>query len=1218
MSENVRWTPDQRDAIEARGGSLLVSAAAGSGKTAVLVERVLELLTDPETPVGADQLLIVTFTKAATSEMRYRLAEAIRTRLREDPENQNLRKQQMLLPSAKICTIDSFCSTLVREHFDALPDGAIAVSPDFRVLDRQEAELLEQAAVDQVAGELYDSDDDAFHSLVEQLYAGRDDQRLSSYILSLYHYSRAHPSPDGWLQQALNLYDSDDPFQSAMGDVLAAECLRLIDDLLQKLDYALARLGTVEDGEGKIIGNKDVLKEDAKLCEDVRAALKSRDFDRTADLLPDGLPNWPSVRGFARLPEMVYGKNLHNDVKKALTGSTVPKLLCMTETGSIKNETLEDLAALRPLAEKLVDAVRRLEAVLADLKAERNALDFSDVELLALSLLVEQTAPGDTEPGSTGSSEPAFVRTRLAEDLSALFAEILIDEYQDTNALQDLLFTSISRDGTNLFMVGDVKQSIYRFRQADPTIFLRKLEQRDRYDKDAPDFPAKVILGKNFRSRQGITDFVNYTFSQLMSKDVGEITYDENEMLYYGAGDEDALDSDVEFHFLNAEGQAADRRLAEAGYIAEYIGRTMTEHASDPEPLHYKDFTILLRTVSNGNAELYRKVLSEYGIPVYSDAGSGFLRTADIQIILSYLRVIDNPLQDVPLLSVLLSPLFGFTPDDLAEIRVYRRHGKIYSSLTAYAEQDNELAQKCAAFRKTLRYYRRLSVTMPSGELIRQIYEDTAFPSLASAMPNGPQRAANLQQFVNMADQYDQNGTFGLASFLRLIDRMEEDGKDPDTVSTLSPDADVVRIMTVHKSKGLQFPVCILADLDRSLNSNAGDTPGLMLHRELGIGLKGRDPEAGVTYPTLLYNAVRQAVQQDDLSETMRLLYVAMTRAQNKLVLVGTVNRPESAVQAAAARLTNARAIHPYEVGHSTTFLQWVLMVLLRHPAAKPLRDLCPDLDLPVFAETQTFTLVRKDLTPDEEDAEDPAANTGDTAADAADGVDETLLADLTARMQYEYPYRALTTTVVKRAASALDEPLFSTEYFATARPEFLSKEGLTPAQRGTCLHKFMQYADFTRAAENPEQELHNLVEQEFLTEREASVVPAGKVRKFFASDLARRIRESPNVMREEKFAVLVPASTFDESLETELPPDAAGETVLIQGIMDLAFEEGGAAVIVDYKTDRVKTPEELVDRYRTQIRTYADAMPQAIGLPVKEALLYSFQLDTTVKVPLE
>jgi len=1199
MANTIHWSDDQLDAIQARDGSVLVSAAAGSGKTAVLVERVLQRLTDPEDPTNADELLIVTFTKAATAEMRHRLAEAIRKQLREDPGNANLQKQQMLLPSAKICTIDSFCSTLVREHFDLLKDAGIG--PDFRLMDSQEQYLLEQAAVDTVVGRLYEEDDPDFHSLVEQLYMGRNDTSLAGYLLRLHTYSRAHPDPAAWLQSALSLYQTEDPFHSPMADVLSDYLLLLMDNLLQKLDTAAVNVDGM--GEEKTQKNVDVLSADANLCERIRSALEVHDFDTVLDMIPSSIDRWPPAPGLSNEPEMVAGKTAHGEFRKACK-EIIPAVLCTT-----LEETREDLAQLRPLAEKLVEAVQRFEDELWARKVEDNKLDFQDIELLAISLLLED--PGAAEP----------VRTPLARDLSESFREILIDEYQDTNALQDRLFQALSKDGNNLFTVGDVKQSIYRFRQADPTIFLQKTESRVRYDRTSPSYPAKVILGKNYRSAAGILDFVNYTFEELMSREVGEITYNDDEKLYFGR-DDHASDkprrtlggSAAELHLLSADLRSEERREAEAQYIAEYIGRTIEEHKNDPVPLHYRDFAILLRAVSNGNAETYRRVLSENGIPVYTEAGNGFLQTADIQVIVSYLRVIDNPLQDVPLLSVLLSPLFGFTPDDLAELRIAQRSGALYSAVVNAADHGNE---KCRMFRDTLQFYRNLSVAMPAGELLRQIYEQTAYPSIASAMPNGNQRAANLQLLLRYADNFDQAGTFGLAGFLRFLDRLEEESsKDLDSASTLSPDADVVRIMTIHKSKGLQFPVCILANLDRQFTGGNSDTPGLLLHRELGIGLRGRNPELGVTYPTMIYNALGKAIESDERSETMRLLYVAMTRAEDKLVLVGTVEDRAKALDKAAFAATretaahtddsiHGAAVHPYDVLRGTSFLHWILLALHEDPAASLLwdADVQPsdtlDFTTPLLhVHAQTIL----------------AGETESNATEEHARVNEELRDELLERMQYEYPYAALTTTVAKRAASAIDEPLFSEEYFATARPEFLSRQGLTPAQRGTCLHKFMQYADFLRAAEDPEEERARLVAEEFLTAQEAAVVPVEKVQKFFASSVAKRIFAAEDLMREQKFAVLLPAGQFDPTL----PADAADEHVLIQGIVDCAFVEGGQAVILDYKTDKVSTPEELVERYRPQILTYCEALPRALGLPVKEALLYSFALDREVPVPLD
>ncbi len=1170
------WTPDQRNCIDARRGTVLVSAAAGSGKTAVLIERVIQRLLDQTQPCSVSELLIVTFTKAAAAEMRQKLENALTKALKEDPDNEHLQKQQMLLPSAQICTIDSFCSNLVREHFDT-----IGITPDFRLLDENEGKLLQQDAVATIVENLYDEGDPTFTKLVELLFAGRDDASLEEAILKLYNYSRAYPSPEAWLKTGVRSYDTgldltSTPIFAALQNNISLLLSYALEQALMGISALQGNVDTVDCTAANILENE------LNLTERLQDLIDAGNIDEALSTLTDFTwDRWSNGgKNLKDLEEMAIAKACRDELKSCLKDQ-LPKLLV---------STLEDYRAdcdeLYPLACTLVDAVLDFGKEYDRLKLEANVMDFSDVELYALRLLVE-------DPSST-----TITRTTLAKDLGEAYKEILIDEYQDTNKLQDTLFSALSKEESNLFMVGDVKQSIYRFRQAMPEIFLGRKNRYQLYDPSQDNYPATIILGKNFRSREGITQSVNFTFRQLMSRQVGEIIYDQAEELVYGA-DYPAVDEPDTDFFLLEKTEDLTSKEREARFVTHYIERKLKESAGTERPLQFKDFVILLQAPRN-SAATYEKALNEAGIPVYAGSTGGFLHTPDIQTVLSLLRVIDNPLQDIPLISCLMSPLFGFTEDDIAAIRVAGKYMSFYAAVLK-AEAENE---KCAYFLAQLRRYRQLSVSLPSGELLRQILEDTAFLSIAAGKRGGLQREANLRQLLILADDYDSHSTYGLAGFLRSLDRMEDHGMDPEAASTLSEDDNVVRIMSIHKSKGLQFKYCILADLSHSFN-NTEITDSLLLHPSLGIGLKGRDFSTGFTYPTLVHTAMKEETRRSSQSEALRVLYVAMTRAAEKLVLVGSIENAEKYVERLSKYLHEEKPIHPYVVKTRTSFLDLLTLSYLRHPALKPLASLAPQR-LPVLAAdfNLNFTLLSKDT-----DISAPLApETEDVSANA------DLVQNLKERLSYEYPYAALATTVTKRAASTADEGLFHPDYFAKAQPEFMSKLGFTPAERGTCLHKYMQYADFLNAARNPKDELDRLVAEDFFTEGEAAVIPTEKVKRFFESSLAARIFASPTLYREKKFAVLEDAGTFDPTL----PEPLSSEKVLIQGIVDCAFEENGHLVVVDYKTDRVLDPAQLTDRYRSQILTYCRALTSCTGTPVKEAYLYSFALDTEVPVPLD
>lgn len=1194
MAKTMHWTPDQQKAIDARGGTLIVSAAAGSGKTAVLVERCIRRLTDTEHLCSADRLLIVTFTRAATAEMRSRLAEAVAKKLREDPTNEHLQKQQMLLPSAQICTIDAFCGNLVRENFEHL-----GLAPDFRMLDETEVRVLQQAALEEVLEEFYTEQDPDFLKLVELLATGRDDASIEENILRLHTYSRAYPSPEHWLKNALKLYD--EPAQAYR--ILQASVQELLDSWVLKWENVIRQLqaerqpaeisfdGTIECIRGYIATVQDL--SDLLEAEDWNGFLAAVESVNIPRLKTPSVPK--DLKDSFSSPALALAKKIKEDFTPGKFPKSFQRFALREE-----DEVAADNALLKPLAEKLVDCVLRFDEAYAERKRAENALDFADTELFALKLLVDDPA------------EKPFTRKELAKTLQDRYDEILIDEYQDTNKLQDTIFAALSRD--DLFMVGDVKQSIYRFRQAMPELFLAKKEAYPLYDTETDEYPATVILGSNFRSRSGVLHGVNYTFSRLMSKAVGEITYDDHEKLYFGAKDafSDREEPDVEFHIVAPEA-GADKKQAEAEHIARYIANAIRDSQGSEKPLTYRDFAILLRTTKD-TANVYRKTLSDAGIPVYAEQGGGFLDTPEVMTMLSFLSVIDNPVQDVPLLAVLLSPLFGFTEDEVASLRIGSRYTNLYKAVLAAEDRGDA---HCADFLEALRSFRTLSVSMGAGELLRRIYEETSYDAIVRAMPLGEQRIANLQMLLQYADSYDANSSYGVSGFVRYMDRLREQDSSLNVAATLSPNANVVQIMSIHKSKGLEFRVCIVADLNHQFNDSELRRK-LILHPELGIGLQGRQQDTGFTYPTLCHSAIREAGLRSERSEALRVLYVAMTRAKETLVLTACdapaknskTDALASSIRSAAGKLYGGDTVPPMEVLRCNSFYQWVLLAFLQHPDAKLLR--ARDAEGPVnilpVIDNEEAAPVRFVIDNGTEVAEVEAET--ETAVDEF-LPDEKLVRELKERMTWEYPHAALAASLSKRSASHLAEKPFSTEFFAESRPESLSRHGMTPAERGTCLHKFMQYADFTLAEQDAEAEKQRLVDKGFLLPDEAAVIDPDQVRAFFASSIADRMKKSPRVLREHKFAILLPAGQFDDAL----PESEASEEVLIQGIIDCAFEEEGTMVLLDYKTDRVKNGEELADRYRDQLDLYKVALEETLGLPVREVSLYSFHLGQEVRL---
>lgn len=1172
----VKWTEDQLNAITARDGTLLVSAAAGSGKTAVLVQRVIKHLTDPVKPVDANRLLIVTFTRAATSEMRSRLAAELNKAIAENPGDQNLERQKRLLPFATISTIDAFSSGLVKEHFNQL-----GVSPDFRMLDESEKTMLQNQAMDTVMEHLYKEDDPAFKTLLEMLFQGRDDSAIKEAILRLYTFSRAYPDPDRWLENSLKEYIEYGKTVTESEKVVVRHLKNLLTCSIERMEKELNILNGIEE----VAGSKatEILESEIKTYKELLKNLDEFKLDSLKDWADNNeTQRWSSPKGTNKMPEVIKAKSVRGEVKKETENEIKNTLAVNSE------DTLADKIYLVPVVEKLIEAVKLFSNEYWKLKMEENAMDFSDTQLLALKLLLND--PGSELP----------VKTSCAEEISRRYDEILIDEYQDTNRAQDLMFKAVSKNGKNLFMVGDVKQSIYSFRQAMPEIFLERRRAYPLYNPKENAYPATVILGKNFRSRKGVTDIINDVFETIMSREAGEIDYDHTEKLYFGANSyEPVTEPETELHIvrLNKESKLS-KNEQEAVSIAEFILSEIEKEKKKGNTLHFRDFTVLVRSTKTTGEE-YKKVFNEYGIPVYTESGGSFLETGDIQLILSFLRVIDNPLNDVPLLALLMSPFFKFSPDDMAEIRNKKKKGNLFSAILNSAENGNI---KCKSFLVTLEKYRRLSVSMPAGDLVRKIYEDTAYDAIVSALPAGDRRKADLDLFTEFADNYDENSTYGLSGFIRYIDRVSEKNFDNPGGATLSSDSDVVRIMTIHKSKGLQFKYCIVANLEKQFNVQE-QRGNLIIHPTLGIGLKGRDTNTGNSYPTLFHTAAKLALSNDDLSENIRVLYVALTRAEEKLILFAADNKPESSVEKIACRLTEKKAMNPFLVSRCRCFYDWILASLIRHPGAYELRKLT-DLYIPVLpSEGDLKCVLHEGLESNIEKENEKKKETSD--------IDDVLLKELKKRLEYEYPYSSLSSIQAKRSASSgMDSP-FNSNFFAKTKPAFLTEGNMTPAEKGTALHQFMQFADFEKAAENPEKEADRLLENKFISEAQRAVINTKKIENFFHSPIAKRIEDADYVLREHKFTRLVPAKLFNP----ELKKDIGEEKVLIQGIIDCAFFEGDSIILLDYKTDRVKSEDELKELYQGQLDIYSDALEEIFNKPVREKLLYSFHLGKTVEI---
>ncbi len=1165
------WTEQQKDAINARRGSLLVSAAAGSGKTAVLVERFLQRITDPEKPSDADRLLVVTYTRAAAEEMRSRISRQIDQLLEKDPGNLHLRRQQVLVAQAHISTIHSFCADLIRENFFRL-----SVAPDFRILEDTELGILREDVLSRVLERYYAQKDPAFFALAEAFSVGRDDRKMADAIGSLYDFIRSHPFPKRWLREKAAMYHTEQPFsQTPWGEVLLQHAIQVI-------SYGKTLIqGALESMQGQ----EDMQKAWQEAYEADMAELEGA-LEQAREKQWDGL-----VHRFQGLSWMrtkpLRGRN-GDPVKEKISDARKQMHKLAEGLQDIfsfnEEECREEILRTAQLADKLFEVTEAFGEELDREKALRKAADFSDLEHWALRLLVRDTPEGPE-------------RTEDAREIAARFDEIMVDEYQDTNEAQDQIFQAVSRDGSNLFMVGDVKQSIYRFRQAMPEIFLRRREEYPLYNRQEDSYPACVILDRNFRSASGITDGVNFVFRQLMSRETGEMEYTEAEELKTGAVYPPASDPAVALDLIDlSSGDEKDAVAAESRCMAERIYQltargTITEDG-ESRPVRLSDICILLRSHKAYGPD-YARELCALGIPAYAEKSGGFFAAPEVKMLLSFLKVIDNPTREIPLLAVLMGPVYGFTPDDMAELRIRYKRKSLYASLLAAAQEDHRFCR----FQEDFSRFRVLAATLSSDRLIAAICRETGYGDLLQAAQGGRERLANLHLLQDYASRYEASGYSGLSGFLRFIARLEKQKVDlPEASGSETPDA--VRIMSIHKSKGLEFPVCFLAGCARNFNKEKSD---LLLHPVLGMGAKLPDPDTGARRNTLPREAVALELERGEMSEELRVLYVAMTRAKEKLIAVAAVEKADSFLSGLAGKIKPGEKLHPYAVRSCRSIAQWLWLCALRHPDGGMLRERA---DLQDFVnepakEPWEMRILRsgKDPVPEEEQGEILKASP-----------DEAICKELQEKVEYGYPYQAAEDIPTKITASEMAAKKEALQYRASSRPSFLSQNGMTPAEKGTALHQFLQFARWEEAAAQPEQEIRRLVEQAYITPEQGEAVDRKRLASFFASPLARRILHSHELYREYRFTVELPACKVYPECSVSLE-----EKVVLQGAVDCAFEEEGEIVLVDFKTDRMQREEEFRERYRVQLELYKDALEQCLEKPVKQCILYSFHLEKEI-----
>lgn len=1173
----IEFTKEQQSVIDARNRDILVSAAAGSGKTAVLVERIIKRLLDEKHPVDIDHMLVVTFTRAAAKEMKEKIRVALDERLKEHPGDAHLKKQATYVFHSQITTIDSFCNYLVKNYF-----YTIGVEPDFRIISSNEYALMETEIINALFKECYEAKEEGFLRLVDTYGTDKSDAVVADMVLDVAKEAMTNPWPSEWLDGLNEMYrisSVKDLLESEMITTLVAETKQALLDLIAELKLRKE----TEEASGVPASYVKTIADDIAHLEVISA---SDSYDAFAQNLT---PKFPTLCKKVVTDDEEKRKTFqkYRDDYKKRVDELKKKYTFSPE------DAVEVIQTQKAYVETLIDLARRFVEMRHTYLEKKNAWDFNDIEHFALEILKDK----DTK-------EP----TAVAEELLSFYEEIMVDEYQDSNYLQEEILRTITRErlgDNNYFMVGDIKQSIYRFRQARPEIFKKKY----RLFSSEEAKQQKFELNKNFRSRGQVVDAVNDVFLKLMDASVGGVAYDNKVSLKHGADyfpeeGNPAYRTEVLIGIkdkeLLQEFEVEDKSELEARIILSRIQKLMKDFKvfdkdlKDLRPVKYSDIVILLR--SGTNRDTYLQVLNENGVPAFSEKASGFFDTTEVQTVVSFLSILDNPRQDIPLVSVMKSKMFSFTEEELLTIRMEYPKEMFHKALFLYAKAHPE-DEKLQNFICTLTELREKTDDTPIHELLQMIYEKTDYMTYVYALPGGKNRKANLLKLIDLAIQFEETSFKGLFRFCNYIDRLKKKSASEGEAELLSEEDDVVRIMTIHHSKGLEFPVVFLSEISKQFN--VLDTRGKMvLHSSKGVALEDISVEKRIKKESLLKNYISNAIYRDTIGEEMRLLYVAMTRAKEKLILTGTYEEGKIP-QALTGRFTDAMRLKNAGYGG------WMLPVFFANPKAYDIRIITPeDLAVEEVKDSVSKESLRKDLM---ELCTGHISAKGDT---------------LEKNLKKAYPFETTFSFKGKYSVSELKHKAMESveEKDATLLP--FSEGQVSPgAAKGTAMHRFMECFAFSRLDEDGilDRELSRVKEENLMKDEEIALLDKKQLSEFFSSDTAREMRDASakgKLYREQPFVFGDDA----RSLLSEVYPDYAypsdgGPMILLQGIIDVFYETEDGFVLLDYKTDRVANGEELKNRYQKQMELYTEAIENAYEKKVIRRVLYSFSLGEEVMV---
>ena len=1242
MSE-TKWTDEQQQAIDTRKCNLLVAAAAGSGKTAVLVERIIKIITNEENPVDIDKLLVVTFTSAAAAEMRERIAAAISKALEKNPNSKNLQKQLTLLSRANITTMHSFCLDVIKNYF-----YTIDLDPSFRIADETEITLMKNEIIEDIFEELYEEDNEYFKGLVEAYSTAKDDEKLKDIILNLYKFSMSGPWPESWLiekAEEFNINTLEELDKTKWVEILKDNIRVEVEGFINMYHKAIELISDTEGLEAYL----DTFRGDLECLENVYESLNYGLSEIYAALNGVVFTKLKTVRKSAVFDENAQGtvKSIRDTVKKKV------KSLIEDSFTFTPEESLQGIKDVYPYMKELSRITLDFLDKFNEKKREKNLLDFNDLEHLCLKILIDRDENNNIIPSG------------VAEHFKEFFDEVLVDEYQDSNNVQETIIDLVSRknsDDPNVFMVGDVKQSIYRFRQAKPELFLDKYS---RYPLASGGKERKIQLYKNFRSRDEVLRGVNFIFKMVMSNVVGELEYTDDEALHLGATflenqEEDSeVGGSIELHIIDKSGNEAEEVVEEElqeseeeevdaiSLEAKLVSKRIKElfevkdgkrfkvfdkETKEYRDVKYKDIVILLRATKNWS-EIFLDELGAEGIPVYADTGSGYFESIEIRTIMSLLKIIDNPLQDVPMIAVLKSPIMGFTAEELSEIRLLNKEKYFYEIIKDIYDEEYEVSDtlkaKCNKVISDLEKWRNKTIYTPIDEFIWYLYMDTAYYGYVGAMPNGTLRQANLKILFQRAKQYESTSFKGLFNFITFINKLRKSSGDMGSAKILGENEDVVRIMSIHKSKGLEFPIVFTCGIGKQFNlmdlSNS-----ILFHEELGFGPDFVNLNNRNSYSTLAKEAIKKRIRLETLSEEMRILYVAFTRAKEKLIITGATRDLDKSIKnwVSAASL-DENIILPSEVLKGKSYLDWIAMAICKHRQGEELREQCGasrELIVDDFSNWDVQMWRKSDIL-------------GDKNLDPVDKIEENTLnitatnisvdKEIKRRLGYKYQYEEgsilpsnVSVSDLKRKDLQYEDEAETLEVFREKeiiKPKFLQEEkGFTAAEKGTLMHYVMLRLDFDRVGSVAEikKQIEELVLNKSLTEKEAKVIRYTKIFNFFKSDLGKRIlkahEEGRMVHRELPFFTEISSLDINPELNKEIYQN---EKIRLQGIIDGFFKEEDGIVLFDYKTDYLEegNEDEIIERYMVQMKYYKEALEKVTESRVKEVYLYLFALDKEV-----